>query len=118
MIASMIRFESHVRIAYMSCPLVELLAAAGFWSVVARVDLVFSGIHDPTIDAGTCHGFALTAQLATEGSRPADLKRLHGWLTRALAPAWRVGLAPDHIRAEWQSGRGSHPRTVAARAAM
>lgn len=107
MFAHMIRFEAHVRIAYMSVPLVELLAAASWWSGRAQMDLVFSRIHDPIVDAGKHYGFSVSADLATEGSRADDLSRLHIWLTRALAPTWLVDLATDHVRAEWQAGRGS-----------
>lgn len=114
MIAHMIRFEAHVRIAYMSAPLVELLAAASWWSGRAGKDLVFSRIHDPQLDAGKLHGFSVAADLATEGSKPEDLSRLHVWLTRALAPTWSVDLAPDHVCAEWLASRGSPPPPAAA----
>lgn len=110
----MIRFEVDVRIAYLSCPLVELLAAASLWSALAARDLVFLRIHDPTIPRGTLHGFALSADVVPEGIRADDLAALHVWLQRVLTPPWLVDLAPDHVSAAWELPNGSVRRPSVA----
>lgn len=100
----MIRFDPQVRIAYMSCPLVDLLAAASMWCAQTGIDLVFFRIEDPTDRAGRLHGFTLAADFATEGAAAEDLARLYVWLRRVLQSPWSVSLAADRVAAVWDVG--------------
>jgi hypothetical protein len=105
----MLRFEPTVRIVYFSEPLSKTLHLASVWALVSRLGVVVNSIDDLQHGVGTLHGFSLALDLDTEGDRPEDLPKLHGYLARHLPPGFDVLLEKDHVHVEWDTHRPRPP---------
>lgn len=113
----MLRFQPGVQVKYYNSRLTPIFEYASAWGLRERTYVDVNAIDDKTHGAQTLHGFSLAVDLDTDGHRAADLKSLHGWLSRYLALEYDVVLEADHVHVEFDLISRAANRAKAAAAA-